>query len=164
MPISIVRTRVKARAIWQNIADGVLFGSEQLHSESAKPPIESEVPPSVEYAEALNFIQDVAKSVLLADKATDNKRAGLFVQAVQLSGKTTKYESELIAAITLVDDFFPVDFEPKVGEKKMNKNSKIVKAFRAIGQLNGDVDFDLYLSDRTDHEIIKDIERLRMKG
>ena len=148
--ISNVESRVNSKRIWQAIADGVLFPSDD--------------PPPIEFMEALHFIQAVAKNIVIADDEQSTTRSGSIVRAVQLSGKNTKYEAELIAAINLVDDFFPVDGELQVDQKKIpNRNAKIVKAFRAIAQLSGDAEFKLYLNDRTDGEISKDIQRLRTK-
>lgn len=147
--ISNVESRVNSKRIWQAIADGVLF-----HSDDSPP---------IEFMEALHFIQAVAKKIVIAEDE-GSTRTGSILRAVQLSGKTSKYEAELIAAINLVDDFFPTDEDLQVDKKKApNRNAKIVKAFRAIAQLSGDVELKLYLNDRTDGEISKDIRRLRMK-
>ena len=149
--ISNVKSRVNSKRIWQAIANGVLFTSED--------------PPPIEYTEALYFIQDVAKKIVIADAELSTTRSGSIARSAQLSGKNTKYESELVAAINLVDDFFPTnDEELQVGKKKdPNRNAKIVKAFRAIAQISGDEAFDLYLNGRTDGEISKDIQRIRKK-
>ena len=140
--------RSKARDIWENIANGILYRGLEEHS--------------LEHTEALEFLAEVAKGIVEAENETNAKRRGAIVRAVKLSSKVTKNEFELRKAMEVVDDFIDKDRKPTPAEKsKINKAT--IKNYRKIVGESSDPSVRQAVFERTDADIQKDIDRLKSK-
>jgi hypothetical protein len=140
--------RSEARAIWKNIADGILYRGLDENS--------------LEHHEALEFLAEVAKGIVEADNEPNAKRRGSIVRAVKLSSKVTKNEYELRKAMEVVDDFNDKDIKQtplvksKINKAKVNYYRKIIN--ESLDPLLRQAVFE-----RTDADIQKDIDRLKSK-
>jgi hypothetical protein len=140
--------RYKARVIWENIANGILYrGLEE---------------PSLEHSEALEFLAEVAKGIVEADNEPNAKRRDSIVRAVKLSSKLTKHEYELRKAMEVVDDFTDKDKKLTPAEKTKVKKAK-VNNYRKIIEESLDPSLRQAVFERTDADIQKDLDRLKSK-
>ena len=140
--------RSKARVIWENIANGILYRGLEEHS--------------LEHHEALEFLAEVAKRIVEAENEPNDKRRDSIVRAVKLSSKVTKNEYELRKAIEVVDDFTDKDRKLTPIEKTKIKKAK-VNNYRKIAQESLDPSLRQAVFERTDADIQKDIDRLESK-
>lgn len=140
--------RSKARKIWENIANGILYRGLEEHS--------------LEHHEALDFLAEVAKRIVEADNEPNAKRRGSIVRAVKLSSKVTKNEYELDKAIEVVDDFTDKDRKLIPIEKTKIKKAK-VNNYRKIAEESLEPSLRQAVFERTDADIQKDIDRLESK-
>lgn len=140
--------RYKARVIWENIANGILYRGLEEHS--------------LEHTEALEFLAEVAKGIVEADNEPNAKRRDSIVRAVKLSSKVTKHEYELRKAMEIVDDFAEKDGKPSRVEKSKT-NKATIKYFRKIANETLSPALQKTIHDRTDADIQKDIDRLKSK-
>lgn len=140
--------RSKARAIWKNIADGILYRGLDENS--------------LEHHEALEFLAEVAKGIVEADNEPNAKRRGSIVRAVKLSSKVTKNEYELRKATEVIDDFKDKDIKLTPLEKSKINKAK-VNYYRKIINESLDPLLRQAVFERTDADIQKDIDRLKSK-
>ncbi len=140
--------RSEARVIWERIANGILYrGLDER---------------SLEHAEALEFLAEVAKGIVEADNEPNKTRRNSVLRAVKLSSKVTKHEYELRKAIEIIADFADKDRKLTPIEKsKINKAR--VKYYRKIAGESLDPSFRHAVDERTDADIQKDIDRLKSK-
>lgn len=140
--------RYKARVIWENIANGILYRGLDEHS--------------LEHTEALEFLAEVAKGIVEADNEPNSKRRSSIVRAVKLSSKVTKHEYELRKAMEVIADFTDKDRKPTPAEKSKVNKAK-VNYYRKIARESLDPSHTQAVFERTDAEIQKDIDRLKFK-
>lgn len=140
--------RSEARVIWERIANGILYQGLDEHS--------------LEHAEALEFLAEVAKGIVEADNEPNKTRRNSVLRAVKLSSKVTKHEYELRKAIEIIADFADKDRKLTPIEKsKINKAR--VNYYRKIAKESLDPSFRQEVFERTDADIQKDIDRLKSK-
>lgn len=140
--------RYKARVIWENIANGILYRGLEEHS--------------LQHTEALEFLAEVAKGIVEADNEPNAKRRDSIVRAVKLSSKVTKHEYELRKAMEVVDDFTDKDRKLTPAEKK-KINKAEVNNYRKIIEESLDPSLRQAVFERTDADIQKDLDRLKSK-
>jgi hypothetical protein len=137
--------RAEALKIWQSVADGLLA--------------EPTDPPSQHYLEALDFLQKVAKNILIADAQPSGSRAGSILTAVRLNGKVTKFEEEIYRIILLTNDFYPSN--PKLA--KRTGDSLVVHHMLNWAEKVESSEFSEYILKQGYNELLKVVRDVRMK-
>ena len=137
--------RAEALKIWRSIAEGLL--NEQSD------------PPSLQHIEALDFLQGVAKNLVIADSMSSGSRADAIVSAVRLTGKVTKFEEDIFRMIVLIDEFFPNT--PHVANR--SRNSTVAHYMMKWAENADGSEFSEYILSQGYNELMKVVQQVRRK-
>jgi hypothetical protein len=108
--------RAESLRIWKLISEGIL--NDQWGNEG----------PTEDYVIAQDFIKEVARRILKADKEP-LARGNHLIRALKLQGKHTEHELEVLRVIELMEDFGHFDEQGNVRDWEPGERNEPVRNF-----------------------------------